>query len=265
MNDRQSSAGHGLRIQKLSKAFPSNGNGPLRALCDFDVDIAAGEFVVVVGPNGSGKTTLLNLLAGDLQPDSGSIELVDAHEAADWTHLPPWKRAEQLARVHQDPRLGTAAGMTVWENIRLVTSRSTIPLPLRHRLTMSCRNGHIQRLARLGLAAKIDSRVADLSQGQRQLLAVELAMLRKPSILLLDEHTASLDQANARGCLDATVQLSRENATTVVMVTHNLMDALTYGDRLLILRDGRLAEDLTAEDKASLELNHLLALCGYVL
>lgn len=265
MSEQSNPSRYGLRVQGLSKAFPSNGNGPLHAVRELNLDVVAGEFVVIVGPNGSGKTTFLNLLAGDFYPDDGSIQLVNCHEICDWTQLPRWKRSGQLARVHQDPRLGTAAGMTVWENLRLATNRAFFPSPLRFRASLHKREWFVRRLEKLGLAEKIDSRINELSQGQRQLLAIELAMLREPALLLLDEHTASLDDSNARKCLEATVRLSIESSTTVIMVTHNLMDALTYGERLIVFREGRLSQDLSREEKAKLDLDDLLKHCGYVM
>jgi len=264
MKNSAQPARYGLKVRTLSKTFSSNGNGKVRALQSLSIEIAPGEFVVCVGPNGSGKTTFLNLLAGDFPADSGTIALVNDEEEYDWTRLPRWKRATYLARVYQDPRLGTAAGMSVWENLRLATNRSMFPSPLRFGGCLDERNRFVQRLRKLGLAEKLDSRVADLSQGQRQLLAIELAMLRKPAILLLDEHTASLDRSNAQKCAEATVTLSREHLTTVIMVTHNLMDALTYGDRLVVLRDGRVSEDLGGNEKSGLGLEDLLKFCGYV-
>lgn len=265
MSDKPTATRYGLRIRGLSKAFPGNGSGQIHALRGLDLDIAPGEFAVVVGPNGSGKTTLLNLLAGDLPVDEGTVELVNASESHDWTRLPRWKRAEQLARVHQDPRTGTATGMTVWENLRLATNTSSIPSPFRFCGHGQRRNWFLKRLKRLGLDDKIDSRISDLSQGQRQVLALEMAMLREPALLLLDEHTASLDRANAQKCLEMTVRLGQESLTTVIMVTHNLLDALSYGDRLVVLRDGVLCEDLNADSKAALRLDELLSKCGYVM
>ena len=265
MSEQRNPSRYDLRIHGLSKAFPSNGNGPLHALRELSLEITAGEFVVLVGPNGSGKTTFLNLLAGDFYPDDGSIQLINGRETCDWTRLPKWKRAGQLARVHQDPRLGTVAGMTLWENLRLVTNRAFLPSPLKFRASLHKREWFVDRLEKLGLAEKIDSRIGELSQGQRQLLAIELAMLREPDILLLDEHTASLDSSNAQKCLQATVRLSRESLTTVIMVTHNLMDALTYGERLIVFREGRLSQDLGREEKAKLNLDDLLEHCGYVM
>jgi putative ABC transport system ATP-binding protein len=196
--------------------------------------------------------------------DSGSVELVNGDSTIDWSTVPRWKRAAYVARVHQDPRQGTAAGMTVWENFRLFAARRGIPSPLSFVPLEHDRQWFAQRLTALGLPDRLDTRIADLSQGQRQLLALELAMLRRPAFLLLDEHTASLDRDNARRCLEATVRLSREQWTTVLMVTHNLADALHYGDRLVVLRDGRILENLDANQKRSLDLQKLIDLCGYV-
>ncbi|MCB9851889.1 MAG: ATP-binding cassette domain-containing protein [Phycisphaerales bacterium] len=253
-----------LQIRGLSKSFPSNGNGTTHALRGIDLDLRPGEFIVVVGPNGSGKTTLLNLLAGDFDADAGQIVLNNGKNGTAWLKMPRWQRATYLARVHQDPRRGTAAGMTVWENLRLACSRQRVPLPWSFAPPTHDRQWFIDRLERLGLDSKIDSRVAELSQGQRQLLALELAILREPVLLLADEHTASLDQANAKKCLEATVALSQESGVTVIMVTHNLMDALNYGDRLIVMRDGAIERDVSRNHDASLQLNELIALCGYV-
>jgi len=249
----------------VKKQFAGNGNSATHALRGIDLQVHAGEFLVVVGPNGSGKTTLLNVLAGDITPDAGQVVIENAQGSLDWLAMPRWQRASYLARVHQDPRRGTAAGMTVWENFRLVCSRATVPLPWRFSPVGHRRRWFMSRLEKLGLDGKIDSRVAELSQGQRQLVAVELAMFRRPEFLLLDEHTASLDQDNAKKCLQLTSELSRENLTTVIMVTHNLMDALTYGDSLTVMRDGRIYKTLTGDEKRNLDLQTLLDQCGYVI
>ena len=254
----------GLRIAGLSRSFPMGGDGHVDALRGVEISIEPGEFLVIVGPNGSGKTTLLNVLAGDIAPDAGSVELLGGAGAKDWLRMPRWERATYMARVHQDPRLGTASGMTVWENLRLACCRSSIPAPWRFSPKQRDREWFSSRLERLGLDSKMDSCVSDLSQGQRQLLALELAMLRQPAFLLVDEHTASLDRANAKFCLDATVQLGREAGTTIFMVTHNLMEALTYGDRLVVVREGRIFRCIDACEKAGLRLEDVLEYCGYV-
>ncbi len=255
---------YSLQIRNLSKSFAGNGNGVTHALRGVDLLVQPQEFLVVVGPNGSGKTTLLNLLAGDITPDAGQILLQNAQGARDWLAIPRWERASHLARVYQDPRRGTAAGMTVWENLRLASSKQAVPRPWTFSPTEHDPEWYRARLERLGLGDRMNARVADLSQGQRQLLAVELAFLRKPALLLLDEHTASLDQANANRCLEATLDLSRESGASVIMVTHNLMDALKYGDRLVVVRDGQIANTSGGREKQGLSLEALLKLCGYV-
>jgi len=255
---------YGLKIKGLSKAFPANGSGKVHALQGFDLDIDPGSFLVIVGPNGSGKTTLLNLLAGDLDPDDGEIKMINSAGQVDWLQTPRWKRAIYLARVHQDPKKGTAPGMTVWENFRLASNKDMAPSPFRFSSASHSRDWFQKRLEAIGLGDKIDSRAADLSQGQRQLLAVELALSRDPSFLLLDEHTASLDQKNAIACLETTVKLSGEKGTTVLMVTHNLLDALKYGNRLIVMREGRVHRDFNSHEKEALGINDLLELCGFI-
>jgi putative ABC transport system ATP-binding protein len=255
---------YGIALANVTKSFSSNGNGKTLALQDVTVRIRSGEFVVVAGPNGSGKTTLLNCLAGEYAIDDGTICLEDELDRIDWTRLAKPERARHIARVHQDPRMGTVPLMTVWENFRLAVAAGRFPSPLRLSTRGLTRGTLIARLSTLGLEDKVDCRVSELSQGQRQLLAVELALLREPDILLLDEHTASLDQSNARRCLDATVRLSSERKTTVLMVTHNLLDAMNYGDRLLVMRDGRIHADITGEERRTTSVESLIRLCGYV-
>jgi len=151
------------------------------------------------------------------------------------------------------------------DNLRLVSSRASFPSPFRFAPPTRDRSWFTERLKPLGLDSKINSRVADLSQGQRQLLALELAMLREPQFLLADEHTASLDQANAETCLENTARLSRELSATVLMVTHNPMNAITSGTHLLVLREGRVHRSLVGDDKNNVDLQELLKLCGYAI
>lgn len=253
-----------VHIQGLCKSFSGNGSGTTHALNGIDLILNPGEFVVVVGPNGSGKSTLLNVLAGDISADAGQVRLENGVSRQDWLKMERWQRAAYLARVHQDPRRGTAAGMTVWENLRLAWSRKAVPLPWSFAPPHHGRKWFRERLARIGLAEKMDNRVDELSQGQRQLLALELAMLRQPILLLLDEHTASLDQANAKKCIEATIDLSRQEKSTVIMVTHNLMDSITYGDRLVVMNEGRITNVIEKQAKQDLKIERLLTLCGYL-
>lgn len=254
----------GLRLRGLSKTFSANGRDSVRALVGLDLDLSAGEFVVIVGGNGSGKSTLLNLVAGVYLADEGSITLVGPNSEVDWTTRPRWERAAFVARVHQNPQVGTVADLTVAENLRLASMRDFAPSPLRIRPSERTRLEYEQRIEAAGLGVKLGGQVSELSQGQRQLLAIELALLRHPAFLLLDEHTASLDRTNAQRCMDATAQLCRTRQATVMMVTHNLHDALAYGDRLIVLRDGRLAANLADDEKRQVNMVRLMELCGFM-
>jgi putative ABC transport system ATP-binding protein len=254
---------YALQIQGLTKPFLSDAGEPVRALRHVDLRLEPGEFVVLVGPNGSGKTTLLDVLAGDCPPDAGSVEFVGGATRRNWLSLRRWERAAYLARVQQDPTKGTAGSMTVWENFRLASAPRSIPPPWRFSPRAEKRERFKQQHNRLGLTDKVDSRIMELSQGQRQILAIELAMLRDPAFLLLDEHTASLDQSNAKRCLESTVRISQERGVTVLMVTHNLLDALTYGERLVVMSEGEITAVLGAEEKKRLDIGRLLELCGY--
>jgi putative ABC transport system ATP-binding protein len=252
----------GLKIRGLSVAY-TPGNDSVRALSGIDLELSAGQFVVIVGPNGSGKTTLLSAIAGTCPIERGTIELVALEGARDFRGMNRLQRSRHIAQIHQDPKVGTVASMTVFENLRLATLNGKVPSPWKFDSSRRDRNWFCERLLPLRLADRLNSRVSDLSQGQRQLLALELALLRQPAILLADEHTASLDEDNARACMEATVSLSRRQDTTVLMVTHDLADALRYGDRLIVLRAGKIQADLNQREKADLSLPALVGLCGY--
>lgn len=251
-----------LKITDLSVAY-SSGNDSIRALSDINLEVRAGQFVVIVGPNGSGKTTLLRAVSGACPIERGTIELVGSEGARNCLGMTPRERSRHIAQVHQDPKVGTVASMTVFENLRLATLNGKVPSPLRFDSANRGRNWFRERLEPLGLTDRLDSRVSDLSQGQRQLLALELALLRQPSILIADEHTASLDEDNARKCIEATVRLCQRQRTTVLMVTHDLVDAIEHGDRLVVLRGGKVHADMDAQRKRGLTLPDLIELCGY--
>jgi putative ABC transport system ATP-binding protein len=218
---------------------------------------------MIVGPNGAGKSTLLRVLAGDCTLDRGQMRFYGEEGVEDLRNMPRWERAQRIAQIHQDPKRGTVGSMTVFENLRLASLQRVMPSPFGFDSAGRTRNWFESRIESIGLSGKLDSRVADLSQGQRQLLALELALLRQPSVLLADEHTASLDQDNARKCLETTVRLCRDQATTVIMVTHNLEDATRYGDRLIVLRRGKIHADLDNDQRRALGLKGLIELCGY--
>lgn len=250
-------AGCTVRLVGVSKSFATRAADPAVALHDVSVTIRAGEFVVVVGANGSGKSTLLRVLAGDLEPTSGSVELSTAGGDA----CPSRERVGLVARVHQSPDAGVIGDLTVLDNLRLSAMHSRFAAPWRLRPAAADQQRFVEEI-QPRLSVPLGARVNELSQGQRQMLAMEMALLRRPLLLLLDEHTASLDRANALRCLHLTERLSKATGVTVVMVTHNFADASAYGDRLLALRDGGVAADVSSDAKRALTAVDVFGLCG---
>jgi putative ABC transport system ATP-binding protein len=248
-----------LVIRDVVKAFPVD-RGTTTALSGVSLEIEAGEWTVIVGPNGSGKSTLLNMLAGRFRPDSGTVTLERGGTKADWHALPPAERARYFAYIHQDPRAGSFGNLTVAENLRmssLGTSRLWRPA-----LNSGSEAELAVRLGQSGLANKLRSLVVELSQGQRQMIALHAALMRQPNLLLADEHTASLDQANAKKCMELTTQLWKQQGAAVVMITHDPVTARQYGTRLLALQSGRVVANMAEGEKNALALEQFLALCG---
>ncbi len=251
-----------LQLHNLTKSFPTADGAAIPALKNASVVIEPSEFVVVIGHNGSGKTTLLNLLAGEFQPDSGTISANIDGRDMDWAALPAPQRGQYVARVQQAPERGTVSDLTVLENLRLCQLPGA-PSPFQSGLSAAARTALMDMLAGSVLQEKADALAGNLSQGQRQLLALEMALLRAPQLLLLDEHTASLDRRNATLCMARAEQASRRDRITVLMVTHDLGLAARYGDRLLILSDGHVTQNLAGESKNRLELGDIADLCGF--
>jgi putative ABC transport system ATP-binding protein len=244
--------GYGLRIAGLSKRFP-NGGDALVALDGIDLEVPPSQFVVIVGPNGSGKSTLLNLVAGDYPPDRGTIELIDPAQRRGNART----TAPRVGRVLQDPQAGTVPDLTVAEHLRMAICERW-PSPLRRALSADDAARCADWLAQIGLQGREGSLAGNLSGGQRQMLTLLLATLRRPSLLILDEHTASLDRRNATACMAATARVSRESLTTVLMVTHDLGDAVRYGDRLLVTVEGRIIADFSGAEKQGLDPSELV-------
>lgn len=251
-----------LHLDSVSKRYGEGASAAV-ALDDVSLSVTPGEFIVVVGGNGSGKTTLLELIAGSLSVTGGRIRVVADGQSLAWSETPAWRRASFIAQVHQNPAASTVADFTVAENLRLALlgSRqaslfaSDFPHGERERLR--------EALSSIGLQKDLDTYVEDLSQGQRQLLAVFTALQRRPALLLVDEHTSSLDRRNAAECMRLTEFLCREAGVTVLMVTHNFVDALAYGDRLVVLRDGKIVADAAVDEKKALTVAALHELCGF--
>ncbi len=249
-----------LTASDIVKEFPGGRGQTARALDGLSFEIAPGDWIVVVGPNGSGKSTLLNLLAGRFRPDSGSLTLDQDGRKTDWYALSAAERTRYFAYIHQDPHAGSFPHLTVAENLRMASLSSSHLW--RRAINRDFETEATARLEAAGLAEKLHAPVAELSQGQRQMVVLQAAMLRGPRLLLADEHTASLDQANANHCLNMTTQLWQERGASVVMITHNPVIAQRYGTRLLALQAGRIAAEFNGRDKSALSLERMLALCG---
>lgn len=245
-----------LKIQSISKTFNRNTVNEKRALTDLSLSIKDGDFVTVIGGNGSGKSTMLNSVAGVFPVDSGLIFI----DQTDVTRLPDYKRAPYIGRVFQDPMMGTAAGMGIEENLALAMKRGD-RRSLAWGIKKADRAFYRQQLARLGLGLedRLTVKAGLLSGGQRQALTLLMASLKKPKLLLLDEHTAALDPKTARTVLGLTRQIVEEDKITTLMVTHNMRDALAMGNRLVMFYEGRVVIDVEGEDKKNLTLEKLLA------
>lgn len=231
------------------------GDSSRALLTDIDLSIAPGEFVTVLGANGAGKSTLFNAITGDLPVAGGTITLADE----DITSARPEHRAKLIARVFQDPKMGTAPRMTVAENL-LLASRRGQRLSLRSR-GLKARLAEFEKLAKQttnGLDQALAKPTAELSGGQRQALSLLMATMKEPALLLLDEHTAALDPHTSTEIMTLTDNIVKKEQLTCLMITHQLEDALQYGNRLIVLQAGKLVADYRGPAKAALTRADLL-------
>ncbi|MBQ3102888.1 MAG: ABC transporter ATP-binding protein [Oscillospiraceae bacterium] len=246
-----------LKIKNLYKTFNAGTVNEKRALSNLNLTLNEGDFVTVIGGNGAGKSTMLNAISGVWKPDYGTVEI----DGVDVTALPAYKRASLLCRVFQDPMKGTAPDMEIAENLAIAERRGT-----RRRLKWGCtranRESYKKLLAQLqlGLEDRLSSKVGLLSGGQRQAVTLLMATLKNPKLLLLDEHTAALDPKTAAKVLEITNKLVTENHLTTLMVTHNMHDAIAYGNRLIMMHEGQIVVDVSGEDKKNLTIEQLLRL-----
>ena len=246
-----------LEIKNLTKVFNGGTVNEKIALRDLSLHLNPGDFVTVIGGNGAGKSTMLNCVAGAYPVEEGQI-LIDG---VDVTALPEYKRAAFIGRVFQDPMMGTAATMQIEENLALAARRGK-PRTLRPGITKAEREEYRQQLKilDLGLEDRLTAKVGLLSGGQRQALTLLMATLRKPQLLLLDEHTAALDPKTAAKVLEATQKIVEKDNLTTLMITHNMRDAIAYGNRLIMMYDGRVVVDVSGEEKKKLTVEQLLNL-----
>ena len=250
-----------LQIKDIYKTFNAGTINEKRALQGVSLHLKPGDFVTVIGGNGAGKSTLMNSVSGAYPVDEGQI-LIDGKDV---THLPEYKRAKFIGRVFQDPMMGTAATMQIEENMALAARRGKIRTLLPG-ITNKERKFYKEQLKilDLGLEDRLTAKVGLLSGGQRQALTLLMAALQKPKLLLLDEHTAALDPKTAAKVLDATQRIVEKDNLTTLMITHNMRDAITYGNRLIMMYDGRVAVDVSGEEKKNLTVERLLNLFSEV-
>ncbi len=246
-----------LKLENIWKTFNAGTVNEKVALSGLNLQMNEGDFVTVIGGNGAGKSTMLNAIAGVFGVDDGKI-LIDG---VDVTNLPEYKRASYIGRVFQDPMMGTAATMQIEENLALAARRGK-PRLLKTGITKAEREAYKEQLKilDLGLEERLTSKVGLLSGGQRQALTLLMATLQKPKLLLLDEHTAALDPKTAAKVLDATERIVEKNHLTTMMITHNMRDAIAYGNRLIMMYNGHIVVDVSGEQKKNLTVEQLLNL-----
>ena len=246
-----------LELKNISKTFFPGTVHEKTALDNLNLTLHEGDFVTVIGGNGAGKSTMLNAIAGTFPVDSGTI-LIDGKDV---TRLPEYKRAALLGRVFQDPMMGTAPTMQIQENLALAARRGK-PRGLRWGITPQEQETYYQKLKDLdlGLEDRMKAKVGLLSGGQRQALTLLMAVLQKPKLLLLDEHTAALDPRTAAKVLELSDRIVAENHLTTLMITHNMKDAIAHGNRLIMMDAGHVVLDISGEDKKKLTVNDLLTL-----
>ena len=246
-----------LKIKNLYKTFNPGTINEKQALSGLNLTLAPGDFVTVIGGNGAGKSTMLNAIAGVWKPDYGTIEI----DGVNVTNMAEHKRAKFLGRVFQDPMKGTAPDMEIAENLAIAARRGR-----KRKLVWGCtradRESYRKILAQLelGLEDRLSTKVGLLSGGQRQAVTLLMAALNKPKLLLLDEHTAALDPKTAAKVLEITNKLVTENNLTTLMVTHNMHDAIAYGNRLIMMHEGQVVVDISGEAKKELTIEQLLQL-----
>ncbi|WEV37179.1 ATP-binding cassette domain-containing protein [Lactobacillus sp. ESL0677] len=245
-----------LTLDKVTTVVNQHTPAATKILRELSLTINQGDFITIVGANGAGKSTLFNTISGLITPTTGKI----LHQGQEITHQSVEKRTSFISRVFQDPKMGTAPRMTVAENIMLAKKRGERRgLHLRK---LGAHKAQLQKIAaQMGnsLAEKLDTPTEHLSGGQRQTLSFLMATIKRPDILLLDEHTAALDPKTSRELMAQTSQIVTEQKLTCLMITHSMEDALKYGNRLLVLQAGQIVADLNQEQKSKLTLEALMA------
>ncbi len=244
-----------LKLNSIKKTFSSEIGNKKEVFNNLNLNINKGEFVTIIGSNGAGKSTLLNIIMGSIEPDYGTISL----ENINITDIELHKKNTFISKVYQNPSLGTAPSMTVFENLSMADNKGKS-----FNFTMGLnkkRKEYYKTLLKelnLGLENQMNTEVGLLSGGQRQCLALLMVTLNKPKLLLLDEHTAALDPKTSKIIMDKTDEIVRKNNITTLMITHNLQDAITYGDRIIMLHNGNIIFNISGKEKENLSTEKLL-------
>jgi putative tryptophan/tyrosine transport system ATP-binding protein len=248
-----------IRLERVTKTFSKGTIDEKVAINGISLHVRKGDFVTVIGSNGAGKSTFLNLTSGTFKPEEGDI-FIDGSKVTD---LPEHRRAKYLGRIFQDPLMGTAASMTIEENLAMADLRGK-PRGLRWGVTKSLRDHyrHILSVLELGLETRLKDTVSLLSGGQRQSLTLLMVTLSLPKLLLLDEHTAALDPKTAQRVMGLTKKIVEKNNLTTIMVTHNMQQAIKYGNRMIMLHEGKIQFDIQGVEKAALTVEEVVRRFG---
>lgn len=245
-----------IDLQNLYKTFTIGQAKPINAVQNISLSIDKNDFVVIVGANGSGKSTLLNLISGNVLPSSGKIFIA----GKEVSRLPEYKRSPAIARVFQNPFSGTAADLSILDNFRLAALR-TQSKTLKIGVNQNFKNKIAQQIAQLGMGLedKLEQAMGSLSGGQRQALTLLMAVMDDLKILLLDEPTAALDPRSADKVMQLAQQLTQQYQLCTILITHNLKDAFTYGNRIIQMAEGKISKDLDATSKTKLTQNEIFS------
>lgn len=246
-----------LQLQNVHKTFETGTANENHVLKGINLDVNKGDFITIIGGNGAGKSTFLNSISGSFKIDEGKIFL----DEKGITNLPAYKRANEISRVFQDTRMGTASRLTIEENLAVAYKRGQ-SRGLSKGIKDTQRDFFKEALTKLGLGLedRLTMEVGLLSGGQRQALTLLMATLVSPKLLLLDEHTAALDPKTSEMVINLTQQLIEEHQFTTLMITHNMEQAITYGNRLIMMNDGQIVVDVSGKEKSDLSIPQLLDL-----
>lgn len=245
-----------LTISDATVTFGTGTPNEVRALNKLSLEVTNGEFITVIGANGAGKSTLFNIIAGAIMLTRGKI-ILDSKNVTEW---PEHKRSRNIGRVFQNPSLGTCPDLTIRENLSLASMRGKflgLRPGIKHKQERWFRD--LVSSVNLGLEDRLDTAVSLLSGGQRQAITLIMATMMQPSLLLLDEHTAALDPNAAEKVIDLTVQLAAEHTLTVIMITHSMHQAVSVGDRVVMMNRGEILSDISGTERDGLQPDDLVA------